>query len=154
MDKIEKNQFLINLNSDWHYHKNLELDSFNRFKENIDHQLKGKKIEFCDIEKNLDFKVLENDEKELYLETFDKNLRMACGLIRKQEYTSNAMFMTKLVKHELLLLKHLLLNQLKEIDLILNMKDKLKLRDEIIAEKKIEDDNDDNDDNALSWLND
>jgi hypothetical protein len=151
MDKIQKNHFPSRLDSDWHDHKTLELDSFNRYKANIDHELKGKKIEFCDEEKNLDFKVLENDEKELYLETFDKNLRMACGVIDKQEYTSNAMFMIKLCKHELLLLKHLLLNQLKEIDTILNMKDKLILRDEIIAENKIEDKIDENE---IGWLND
>jgi len=131
MENNNQNDFLENLNKDWNIYKRIECESFERYQIKLDRDLKDKKIEFCDNEKNLDFKLLTDDEKEIYLETFDKNLRMASGIVNKQEYTSNAMFISKLERNELLLLKHLLLNQLKEIDLIFKTKHKINLRDYI-----------------------
>ncbi len=150
MDKIEKNHFVANLVNDWHSKKIFENESFERFKIIVNHELKDKKIEFCDNEKNLDFKILEDDEKELYLETFDKNRRMACGLIKKQEYTSSPMFMSKLSKHDLLTLKHLLLTQLKEIDMLLNMNEKISIRDSILS--RIDRVENDEEDDEIGWL--
>ena len=136
MENNNQNDFLENLNKYWNIYKRIECESFERYQIKLNRDLKDKKIEFCDNEKNLDFKLLTDDEKEIYLETFDKNLRMASGIVNKQEYTSNAMFISKLERNELLLLKHLLLNQLKEIDLIFKTKHKINLRDYIAIKIK------------------
>ena len=148
-ERILRNRFILGLVRDWEDHKCLVNESVDRYKEQINHDLKDKKLEYCDNKKNLDFKVLKNDEKELYLDTFDRQLREACDLIKKQHYTSNAMFMSKLDTQELLLMKRLLLNQLKEIDMIIIMKARLESRDCILAnraKREIEDD-----DNEIGW---
>lgn len=151
--RIPKNDFLENLKNDWKAHQRIEAESFEIYIQEVHREIKNSKIEFCDNERDLDFKVLEEDEQELYLETFDKNLRMACGLVQKQEYISNAMFISKLQKNELLLLKYLLLNQLKEIDLILKMKEKLNLRDRLLCEDDFSNNTDEEDDFKLCFLN-
>jgi hypothetical protein len=155
-ERIEKNHFVSNLVRDWHSAKNLENQSFERYTSKINNELRDKKIEFCDQERKLDYKVLEQEEQELYDDTYDRNLRMACGIIRKENYTSNAMFMHKLSKEDLLLLKHILLNQLKEIDLLMNMQNKLSLRDQILArvEKEENDIMQGETSEQIGWMND
>jgi hypothetical protein len=64
--------------------------------------------------------------------------------------------MHKLSKEDLLLLKHILLNQLKEIDLLMNMQNKLSLRDQILArvEKEENDIMQGETSEQIGWMND
>jgi hypothetical protein len=124
---------------------------YKEFIENFNNVIDDKKIEFYENEKKLDLEVLNDSEKDFYIEVLDKNKRMACGLLRNPPYINNAMFLETFSRHELFSYKSLLLNQINEIDLIIRISDKLSKRNDILANQ---DNNHDDDDDSIGWMND